>query len=275
MGKSTGSAPEADPAIGEAALMNAELGEEWLAFAEEQFAVGNERQEATDALTNEVIDQQMATQERANTWAQEDRARTLETFQPLEDEFISEAKNYGSEANQDKEAAAAAAQVQKDVASQKQASERNMASMGISPTSGRYAGVDRAGELNTALATSGVKNAARDAVKQQGIALKADAINMGKGLASSAASAYGIGLNAGNSAVANQGAANSNFYANQGVMQSGYQGGMQGYSTQGSMLNSLYNSQVNAYSAEQQANATSGAGIGSLLGQGIGAYAAF
>lgn len=265
-GKGGGSAPAPDPRIGEAALKNAQLGEDWLSFAQEQFKVGNIRQEDLDALTESVIKQQMATQDETNAWAREDRNRTKTVFQPLQDEFIKTAKEYDSPEKQAQAAAEARADVVKAMDLQRQANTRQMARMGINPNSGRFQEQNRLDNLNTALASAGAQNAARTQVRDKGLALKADAINIGSGLASSTAAAYGLGLNAGNAATGNSVQANSNWRANVGIVGQGMQGAMQGYANQGNMLNSLYGNQLNAWSAQQQANATSAAGIGSLIG---------
>jgi hypothetical protein len=154
---------------------------------------------------------------------------------------------------------------------QKGAAQRQMASMGINPNSGRFQGVERTADMNTAVAAGGASNAARQMIRDKGLALKADAINVGAGLPSQTATAAGIGLNAGNSAVGNQSTANANFYQNAGVMGQGFGGAMQGYANQGNILSNLYGNQVQAWSAQQQANATSSAGIGSMIGTVAGA----
>lgn len=268
-----GSAPSPDPAIGQAALANVKLGEEWLNFAKEQFTQGNIRQEEMDALTTAVIDQQLATQEQQAGWATEDRERYKEVFQPLQDEFIQQAKDYGSEERQAQVAAEAKADVMKAADTQQQISQRQMASMGLNPASGRFQGVQRSGDLNTALASAGAQNTARTALRDKALALKADAINMGNGLPSQSATAAGIGLNAGNSAVGNQTSANQNFYQNQGVMNAGFGGAVGANNSAGSILNNLYGNQVQAWSAQQQSNAASAAGTGQLFGSIIGAGA--
>lgn len=265
-GKGGGSAPAPDPAIGQAALQNVALGRQWLDFAGEQFAVGNERQEATDALNTRVIEQQLATQAQTNAWAQEDRARYKEVFQPLENDFIKTANEYASPEKQEEAAAEARSAVMQSMEMQRQSNERQMASMGVRPDSGRFAGITRAQDMNTALAAAGAQNGARQMIRDKGIALRGDAINLGRGLPSSAATAYGIGINAGNSAVANNASGNANFYANQGIMTSGFQGAIGANSSAGSMLNNLYGNQISAWQAQQQANATSAAGIGSMVG---------
>lgn len=268
-----GSAPSPDPQIGAAAMMNAQLGEDWLDFAKEQFAAGNIRQEEMDALTNKVIEQQLGTADQQRQWATEDRARYTGTFQPLEDEFIQEAKNYGSVERQEKAAAEAKADVMSASEQQKAITQRQMASMGINPNSGKFQAISRAGEVNTALASAGAQNNARTMIRDKGLALKADAVNMGRGLPSQSASAAGLGLNAGNMAVGNQTQANANFYQNNGVMEKGFGGAMQGYANQGNILNNLYGNQVQAWSAQQQSNAASSAGTGQLFGSVLGAGA--
>jgi hypothetical protein len=264
-------APAPDPQIGQAAQANVELGKEWLGFAKEQFAEGNVRQAATDELNTKVINQQLAAQEEANAWAREDRTRTKTVFQPLEDAFVDTAKNFDTPEKQAAAAAQAKADIMAGANTTNQANQRTMASMGISPTSGRFAGITRAQDTNTALAAAGAQNNARSLIRDKGLALRADAINMGKGLASSTAAAYGIGTNAGNSAVANNASGNSNFYQNQSVMGQGFNGNVGANNSAGTMLNNLYGNQLNAWSAQQQANATSSAGIGSMVGTIAGA----
>lgn len=271
-----GSAPAPDPNIGYAALLQAQTGEKWLAFAEEQFAVGNERQKGIDALTNQVTQAQLDTMNQSNSWAKEDRGRYKSVFQPMEDKFIDEANNWDSAARQDKMAAEAKADVLASADQQRQASTRQLSAMGINPASGRFAGVNRAGETATALNAAGAQNQARNTVRTQGMALRADAINMGKGMASQAAGAAGLGLNAGNSVTGNAANANNQWRANQGVMAQGYQGAMQGYAGQASTLNSLYGNQLQGWSAQQQLNSANAAGlmsgIGTMAGLGIAAF---
>lgn len=313
-----GSSPKPDPRIGEAAVMNAEIGKEWLTFAKDQFDEGNKRLEVMDALTGKVINQQLDTQARADQWAQADRARYEDTFiplqdeyiqqarddreryktvfEPLQDEFIDYAKNYATperiSAESERAAAEAGADVQKAGDVQRQANARTMASMGLNPLSGRFQAMTRSEDLNAGLARGGASNAARTATRERiedkGIALKTAAINMGTGLNSTLPSAInmgsglpastiassGLGLNAGNAAVGNQGASDAGFYKNTGIMGQGFAGAQQGYANQANIMNNLYGNQLQGWAANQQAKASESAGFGQILGTGIGAFAA-
>lgn len=423
-GKGGGSAPAPDPQIGAAALKNAATGEAWLNFAREQFAQGNIRQEQLDALSERIINQQLASNELANQWAAEDRqiqkdyrdkydtwadedralgrqymrdfsglgddafakgqeyesifrgigadalrqgeryrdifdaqankqyqfgdsqlSRYQNTFAPIEDEFAQKARTWDSRERLEKVAAEAKGDVVSNAQAQQQAQARSMQAMGIDPRSGKYQALDREAGLTTALAAANAQNQARDAARGQALALQGQAIGIGQnvagmgqqanqiglGASQAAHSAYntgqamnmqaqsaahtafntgmqtklqaenlglaaagigntaaslgmgnqgagyqglGLGINAGSAAMGNALGAEGNWRGNVGIMGQGYQGQMQGYSNQANILNQQYQNQLAAWSAQQQANATSAAGLFGAIGTGIGAYAA-
>ncbi|WP_313824101.1 hypothetical protein [Leclercia sp.] len=274
--KGSSSAPSPDPAIGQAALKEAALGEEWLNFSREQFGIANERQTAQDKIANEVTQQQLDASRQAQKWATDDRDRYTNTFQPLEDQFIDKAQNWDSAERQGQVAAEAKADVLNNAAQQRQSTERNMASMGVDPTSGRYAGVDRSGENSTALAAAGAENTARNTARNQALSLQADAVNMGKGLAVNPATSLGLGVSAGSTAVGTTSANNSQAAGNAQIMGQGFQGAMSGYGNQANILNQQYGNQLNAWQAQQQASSSStgalAGGIGSMVGMGMMAF---
>ncbi len=75
MGSSKSAAPPPpDPAIGQAALMQGQLGKEYLDFQKQQFAKSEARLDSEQGMYQKVIDSQMATQDRANAWSEQDRA---------------------------------------------------------------------------------------------------------------------------------------------------------------------------------------------------------
>lgn len=266
MMKSSSQAPAPDPKIGEAALLQAKTGEQWMSFAKDAFAVSTKRQTELDALTKQVTDMQLGVMKDQAGWAKADRQRYESTFKPVEDQFVQEASNYGSQAQQDAAAATAVADVQSASAQSRAMAQREAASMGVNPNSGRFAGISRAGEMGTALASAGAANNARTAVRDKGLALKADVVNMGRGLPTQSAQAAGLGLGAGSSAVGLNQNTNQQYLASTNIMGQGFQGQMSGYGGMGSLLNAQYGNQINAWQAQQQANAANASGIGSFLG---------
>lgn len=266
-------APAPDPNIGIAASQQAKIAGEWLDFSKEAYADMSRRQDGIDALTKQVTEQQLNTQNQANSWAAEDRGRYKSIFQPMEDQYVQDAKDWDSVGRQEKLGAEAKADVLNNAAQQRAASQRNMSAMGVDPTSGRYEGVNRSGEQATALAAAGAQNSSRNQVRQQGAAMRADALNMGKGLPSQAAASAGLGLSAGNSALAGNMGAAQLAGGNTSIMNSGFGGAQSGYAGQANTLNQQYQGQLSAWATQQQAgSANTGAmmgGLGSMAGMGM------
>jgi Chaperone of endosialidase len=266
LGKGGSQAPAADPAIGQAALMQAQLGKEWLGFSKDSFAISQTRQAELDKTTKEVSDLQIGLGKQSLDQARQDRERYNTVFKPIEDKFVKDASEYGSAANQDAAAATARADVIGAVEGQKQIAERQAAGLGIDPSSGRYAGIDRSLGLDGALAAAGAENNARTMTRDKGLALSADVVNLGRGVPAMSAQAAATGLNAGNSGIGLIQNANGQFMASTDIMGSGFRGGMTGYGNQANILNDQYRTQVSAWDAEQRNNNAQAAGIGKLFG---------
>lgn len=274
--KDAAPAPDPDPAIGEAAKINAQLGVDFLDFSKEQFNVSTARQKEQDKIAKQIADQQMAASKQSQEWATADRDRYETVFQPLQDEFIDTAKNWDSAERQDKLSAEAKADVSNNANLARQANERNMASMGVDPTSGRYAGVARAGELATGLASAGAENNARNQVRKEGVAMRADAVNMGNGLAVNPATSLGLSSSTGSAAYGTTAGNNAQASGLGGIVGQGYQGAMNGYNSQANILNQQYGNQLQAWQAQTQADAQSSSGLwgglGSAAGMGLMAF---
>lgn len=266
MSKGGSSAPAPDPQIGKAALLQAQTGEQWLSFAKDAFQISTERQADLDALTKQVTDLQLGLANDQLTNSREDRERYEQKFKPIEDQFVDEASTYGSPERQAEAAAEAKADVQTAAAQAKEQSQRQASAMGLNPASGRFQSMDRATEMGTALASAGAQNAARTQVRDKGLALKADVVNLGRGLPTMSAQAASLGLSAGSNAVGLNQGTNAQYIASTDIMGSGYKGQMGGYAGQASTLNQQYANQINAWQAEQQVKSANAAGIGSAIG---------
>ena len=296
--KGGGSAPKPDPNIGVAAVKEAELGEEWLKFAKEQFGEANKRQDKLDDMTTRVTDQQLAAQDKAVKWGDEDRAtgqkflarysdlgtsqldRYKRTFQPIEDKIASDAANWDSEERMTEEAAKAKGTVLSNIQAQRESRNRELSSMGVNPASGRSAAAGNTDSINAALAATQAENGARDGVRQQAQQLRSNAATLGQninangmqatnlGLASAGLGTTNasLGLNAGSTALGNSLSNQASWANNSNIMSSGYQGAMSGYGNQANILNAKYGNQLSAWNAQQQSNA---AGFGGLMG-GVG-----
>jgi len=113
--------------------------------------------------------------------------RYLDTYGPLETEFVNEARNAGSIANQNK--AAGETEVA-NKAAYATARERLRKSPGMNPSDQAY--LQEVNKINLAEAAGSAtgQNAARNAVLDRGNARMTDALSLGKGLPAQAASMF-------------------------------------------------------------------------------------
>ena len=261
------SAPAPDPAIGQAAAANAEIGREALAFNKDQFYnYVKPRQEKQDLIAEQIVRQQMGIADKQEGRADEAQAFYKETFQPIERQVASDAMGYDSEARIAQQRGIASTDVTRAFANTRAQNNRSMAMMGINPNSTRFA----ANNLNSANAealgkASAVTKAGRD-VEDKAIALRAGAANFGRNMPNTAASAYGASVASGSSAAGVGANNNAAGIATLGVMNQGYSTGMAGNSSQASILNGLYGNQLSAFNAEQQMQAAQMQAIGSIAG---------
>src|SRR5690606_32990626 len=103
-------------------------------------------------------------------------------------------------------------------------------------------------------------------VRDKGLALKADVVNLGRGLPASAAAGAAGSVAASGTALSGNQATNAQALAAPGIVSQGYSGAMQGYAGMGSTLNQQYGLQLDGWKAEQQMKAQGAAGVGSFLG---------
>lgn len=215
-----GSAPEPDKNIGRAALKSAKTGEAMLAWMQDQAAITNE-------------------------WAADDRAREVEVFRPLQDAFIQEANTWDSAARKNEAAQQAVADVRQQTANAEAGRVRQAMAMGINPNSSRFMAAGRSASLDAGLAAAGAQNMARRRVEQEAEGKRANAINMGAGLA----------VNPGTS-----------MSLSNGALQAGGSAAMTGYGQQGSLLNTQYNQQLQSWQANQNSMSSMMGGLGTVAG---------
>lgn len=272
-GKGGGGGQSADPQVGKAAIMQAKTGEDWLKFSKEAYAESLVRQEVTDKLSNQVTTQQLDDMRKASGRSDTEWDRYNNLFKPVEDRMVDDANNYDTPEAQAKAAAEAKADVMSNAGQAQEQNTRQMASMGIAPGSGRFAGVDRANDLSTALASAGAQNGAREQVKATGMALREGVANFGRGATATAAQQVGLGLNAGNSAAGNQLATDASSRANAQVMAQGFQGAQQGYAGQASTLTQQRQQNIGVAQGNAQAGAANTQAVAGLAGAGMMAVA--
>ena len=199
---------------------------------------------------------------------QSDRAWLLDrrgSLTGLQDQLIKEAQDFNTDANTARLVSTAQADVGKAMSDQRQARDRELATMGVMPGSGRSASVDR---LDEARLMAGATNQARVQARNEGRALTDRAVNTLAGYPAAATGVTGQGAAIGSSGVsiANTGAAgiNAGYGAMTGQLQAA--GGLAGQ--MGSNATGMFGAQANyKLAADKEAGDSSWiGGLGSLAG---------
>jgi hypothetical protein len=268
-----GSAPAPDPNIGLAQKQLANLAEaQYDDFMNEIWPELQEQSRHQQAQADKLQDQQMAMADKNSAIADEYYDRMKEKFYPLQDKIVQEAMDYNEEGNFQTMANRAMGDVnaQNEIARKNQALQ--MAQYGVNPASGAYAGANQAINTMGAANAAAASNRAYTAAKELGWNMGMTASGLGAALPGQQVNSSGVAMNAGNSALAAGQIPMQNTLASSGAMNSAYGGAMQGWGQVGNLGVQNYNTQVNAWSAQQQANARSSAGFGNFAGQ-LGAAA--
>lgn len=218
------SSPRPDPQMGEAAKMSAQTGREMLDFMRGQAEITNE-------------------------WAADDRARDIQVFRPLQDQFIRDAQTWDSPGRKAAKASEAAAQVTLASRLAQGQNDRQMMAMGVNPASGAAIAARRRASTDTALARAGAINLSDRQIEAEGEAKRANAINMGSGLAVNPGTSMGLSNGAG---------------------QAGFSGAMSGYGQQADILGKDYAARMNSWQQDQQGMQGLMGAVGSIAGLAFG-----
>lgn len=231
------------------------LGKDQLAWAKEQY--GSDK-----ALVSGIVGQMETSMSRSNQSAADDRARYVNQYQPLEDNLISDARDFASGERESREAGRAMSTVAQQFNTARDTATQQLESFGIDPSSTRFAALDIGTRTAQAAATAAAGNQAIQQTDAMGRAMRSEAINVGKGYPGQIAAQYGTGLAAGNSASQNTLAATASGANTMGTATQWEGMGNQALGVWGNTLHMGYQDQL----AQWQANQSASSGWGSALG---------
>lgn len=263
--KSAPKPPDLTPFVN-ATMQNAQTSER---VAAEQLAWAREQDAANRAVLERVLAVQLPAMEEQATNARTDRARYENVYQPIEDNLVADFQSYGSPDRFALERGRAIADVSASFDAQRRNALQRLESYGVDPSQTRNAALDIGVRAQQAAAEATAANNATRNVEDKGRALRADAINIGRGMPSQVAGSYGQAVAAGQAGVggANQTAATGG--ANMGNPTAWSGMASQGYGQGANITNSGFNNQMGAYNAQQQANASLMSGVGGLAGMAM------
>ena len=263
MGKKSTPKP---PDLGPYADALEQQGEWAFLTSQEQLKWAREQDATNRALLQQVLGPQLQAQQDQMDWAKKDRARYEQTYQPIEDQLIQDFQSYWTPDKQAQERGRAMADVASSFDAQRRNALQRLESYGVDPSQTRNAALDVAMRTQQGAAMAAAATNAQRVGEDKARAMRADAINIGRGMPSQVAQSYGQSVAAGSQAM---GGANSTFGTSAGAMgnpTSWGQMGQAGMTGAGNMQSQGFQNQMTAYNAQQQANANMMSGIGSMVG---------
>ena len=250
-----------------AAAAQVQMSREQLDWTKQIYAETAPQREDAIRRSNEVSDEALVSMRQNTALAADYDKYNKETFRPLEQGIVADAKAYDTPERREAAAAAGLADVQQSIASQRGASDRALERSGVQPGSGKSLAMQGAMDIGAAKLMAGSANTARTQVETIGAARKMDAASLGRGLAANQATSAGLALTAGNSASANGQASGNIMAQGTSLMAQGYAGAQNGMAGAAQTYGNITSQRLKAGD-----NSGAWGALGSVAGAGIQLY---
>ena len=207
--------------------------------------------------------------EDARIASEEDRQRYKNIYQPQEDRMVHDLQTYDTPERRDKETGAAQANVAQQFQGARDQATAQLESYGVNPSATRFAAMDKGMRVQEAMGKAAAGTNAATSVEDKGRALRAAAIDIGKGYPGSYTAAGQLGINAGGQA---QQGTNQAYQTGAQAMGTGPEwlgGSNQALGNWGSALNNQYTNQLGQFNANQSASSGWGSALGMLGGMAL------
>lgn len=248
----------------EAAQIAAQVAREQLAWAREQYAMDRE-------VLDRVLAVMLPAMELESSEAAKLRDRYNTVFQPIEDDLIREAREFASPERIEQEATRVSAEAALAFQQRRAAAAQALEQFGIDPSQTRARALDAQLNVQQAATQAALANQARTNVENVGRALRGEAINIGRGLPSNVAGAYGTAIDAGRTGLRGALETTASGASTMGTPVQWSDVQARNLANWGNMLNTGYQNQLQAWSAAQQNRSGLGSVLGTVTGIGMSA----
>jgi len=216
-----------------------------------------------------IFQQQIRLADSAETRSQEQYDYWKNAYQPLEQKIINEALNFNTDAERERLAGTAGADIEQAFGQQRAATARELSRYGLNPNSSTA--LRAAGTLGDeeALAKAGAMNQSRLQSRAMGMAMAADAANMGRGLAGQSNSAAALALQAGQAGQGNIGGQTQNAVASRGLGNANFGMGISANQAAGNVYGQEFGTRMQGFGTEAAMHNQTMKTVGSLAGAGL------
>lgn len=240
--------------------------------ANQQYVWAQNQYAADRANTDKVVGAALQQQGALNTNAAQDRARYVQTYQPLEDQYIANAERYNDPSQVNDRAASAAGDVTQQFDVARENARRQLEAYGVDPTQTRAAALDLGTRTQEAAARASAMNTSRRQDAVTGQQMLGQAIQQGNTTAARGLQESALGLQAGQSAVSNDLATTASGANTMGTAPQYTQIANSALSSSAATMNQSYQNELDRYKANQQSSSGLGGLLGTVAGYGLKSY---
>lgn len=234
-------------------------GQQMNEWAKEMWNTGQQEWQKLRDWSGQMLGMAMPAMEDMFNWAAEQRDRYEQYAVPAMESLFSEAEQYASKGEEMRQRGQAIQDVKAATEAQREANLRRLESYGIDPSETRHQALDKQAGIAEAAMSALAANQAGERTKQIGRDLRAQAINVGQGLAAQSMQATGQGTATGQGAL---GAATGATVGGSQVAQSALpfaSGAYQGYDLGAGIVDTAYGrelqrTEINNAAAQQNFN---------------------
>lgn len=266
--------PTPDPAIGQAAGMNAEVQREYVELAKEEYNYRKSRDLKMDPIFEQLVQTQIDSSAKNAERADEAWERYKQVGIPAADEYLQAAREVGSEADQKRAAGRAVADVDAQFDVSDATFNREMAASGVSPSDGAATVGRRLALLGRAGARAGAATRATEGQRLLGLAAKEGAAKFTAGLPSQGIAADSASIAAGNAASGGLTTQANIHNAGVGVQSNLMAGGVNAGNAAGNLMLGQLNAQQQGYQSALQLEGAKWGALGDMAGAATGFYMA-
>jgi hypothetical protein len=248
-----------------------QLSNDQLDFAKQVYAdsLPASKQAAADA--SNLSQAQTAQMQQQAAMAKQANDFYTGTYQPLQQEIVTQAENYDTPTAESQASQQAIADTQKQVTAALQSGARDAASRGVDPSSGNFAAMTGALGVQGGASAAANANAAVTNVKNIGTQMKTNAAQLGLGLPAQALSASGTAVNSGSAATGTAATGLAEMAAPASALGAAYSGAISGLGGAAGTYNGITNAQM----AGNNSNASEWGALGTTVGSAAATYGAY
>ena len=261
-----GDAPTTDPRQLAVMERQQELAERMADYTVQSEGLNRERLSKLD-VQNEAIAQDFLKNSRTASARSDDQWNYYqEKGRPMMNRMFDDANTFDSESALAGLRAKASADVEQAFGGQRESASRMMGRMGVNPNTGRAMSALAAGGAGAALAKVNAANTATEGRRLAGVGLRQQAANAAQGFPASSINFSSLGNSSNSGATGTGQLGMNNALGIQGAMTGGLNSAAGQMGNIAGNYTGILNAQTSAWNAQQQADASSSAGLGSALG---------